>query len=72
MEVLESGIELDPSDLSKVRGGMCACGCDIGYDAEHYSDMSVDGGSLCVCGCDGDSTARHKMGMSASRQFPLP
>jgi hypothetical protein len=72
MEVLESGIEMDPSDLSKVKGGVCACGCDIGWDAESYSDVSVDGTGMCSCGCSGIGTAQFEMGMGASKEFQLP
>jgi hypothetical protein len=72
MEVLKSGIEMDPSDLSKVKGGVCACGCDIGRDAESFSDGSVEGPGFCSCGCTGTDLAETGMTRSAAKNIPLP
>lgn len=50
MKVLKSGIEIDSSDLKKIKGGACACGCGIGVSANSMSSYSVSGG-LCACYC---------------------
>lgn len=50
MKILKSGIEMDPSELRKAKGGSCACGCGIGFDGEVLS-ISGYSGSSCECGC---------------------
>ncbi|MCP5107181.1 MAG: hypothetical protein GY950_27590 [bacterium] len=72
MRVLKSGIEMDSKQMQKVKGGICACACDIGYDAENNSELSVNGG-LCMCGCVGwPGMARNTEGNIASKYIPLP
>jgi hypothetical protein len=61
MKILKSGIEMTPSELSKVRGGGCACGCApfVNGDALH------DGGSedsACSCICKGTGTSAENIG----------
>ena len=70
MKLLKSGIEMDPSQLRKVKGSMCACGCGIGVSADTSSDIGVDG-EICFCDC---IAPLEKTGMlfSAARQFPRP
>ncbi len=50
MKVLKSGIEMTPKELQKAKGGMCACGCEGGYNGEHMWTCSDSGGG-CMCGC---------------------
>lgn len=53
MKVLKSGIEIDPRKLKKIKGGSCACHCDIGY---HGTVVNVPGhvGDICLCSCSVD------------------
>lgn len=54
MKVLKSGIEVDPKDLNKLRGGACSCGCDIGDDSYAFNQMADTGGG-CLCHCDSEN-----------------
>jgi len=51
MKVLKSGIEVEFKDLNKLRGGACACGCDIGDDGLSLSNTGSSNGG-CTCHCD--------------------
>ena len=53
MKLLKSGIEIDRSELNKIRGAACACGCGIGFSGEQLV-VSGDEGNTCMCGCIGD------------------
>ena len=48
MKVLESGVDMTPEELSRLKGGACACGCD--YSSEMVSAIAISGDS-CVCTC---------------------
>lgn len=51
MKVLKSGVEMTPEEMTKSRGGMCACGCGVGRDADGPW-VSSDNGTLCSCSCE--------------------
>lgn len=51
MKVLKSGVEMTPAELNKARGGLCSCGCDIGYNGMHMNVLAQDTGG-CYCGCN--------------------
>lgn len=72
MKVLKSGIEVDPKDLSKLRGGACACGCDIGDDGLSLSQTGSSNGG-CTCHCDlGNPEGVGDTGHSAELQMKPP
>lgn len=73
MKILDSGIEIDPKDLSKIKGSACSCGCGIGYDSMTSSAMGVDA-EFCHCECENElgNPEGHQMGMSASRYLQRP
>jgi hypothetical protein len=50
MKILKSGIEMTPSDLSKIKGGACACGCGINWNGTELNFYGDDG-ELCCCAC---------------------
>lgn len=50
MKVLKSGIEIDPSDLSKVKGSACACYCKVGENGDYQHGTGHDGNG-CSCNC---------------------
>ncbi len=52
MKILKSGIEMTPSQLRKLRGGACACGCEIGFNGE-LLNVSGDEDNDCECSCIG-------------------
>lgn len=52
MKVLKSGIEIDPSDLSNVKGGACACGCPVGINGD-FQHITGRSGKACSCYCVG-------------------
>jgi hypothetical protein len=58
MKVLKSGYEIEPSELSKIRGGACACGCGIGFHGENLN-VGGDEGGTCRCGCFGTGAATY-------------
>ncbi len=55
MKILKSGIEMEPSELDEVKGGLCSCGCDIGYNGMRMSVLGEENGS-CYCGCTCNSS----------------
>jgi hypothetical protein len=73
MKLLKSGHKVDPSDLRKIRGGACSCGCGIGFNGELVNE-SGDQGGMCFCDCHdgGGNPAQFKMGVSASKYLTLP
>lgn len=59
MKILKSGIELEPSELEKVKGGLCSCGCDIGYNGMRIVVAGEENGSCyCASVCLGDETVK--------------
>jgi len=50
MRVLKSGVDMTPEELSRLKGGACACGCD--YSSQMVHDISSSGVSGCVCTCN--------------------
>ena len=52
MKVLKSGIEIDPSDLSKIKGGACACGCPVGVNGD-FQHIGGHANKACSCYCTG-------------------
>ena len=73
MKVLKSGIEIDPSDLSKIKGGACACGCDIGMSSSTLSNTSTTTLEDCLCGCDpSNPEGVGDMGRAAAIQIKPP
>lgn len=66
MKVLKSGIEIDPKDLTKVKGGACACGCDIGVSSTSASNDGIEVKN-CFCRCWEDPEALAGMATSASK-----
>lgn len=73
MKILDSGIEIDPKDLSKIRGSACSCGCGIGYDSMDSSALGVDA-EFCQCDCASEfpNPEEFQMGISASRYLQRP
>lgn len=73
MKVLKSGIEIDPKDLSKIKGGACACGCDVGINSFNLSNISVNTLEDCLCGCDlGNPEGIGDMGRAAAIHIKPP
>lgn len=60
MKVLKSGVEMTPEEMRKSRGGLCACGCAPGREADSPWAGS-DNGTNCQCSCEpGDQQADAK------------
>lgn len=51
MKILKSGIEMTPAELNKIKGGLCSCGCDIGFSGMRLNVLAEDKGG-CYCGCN--------------------
>jgi hypothetical protein len=49
MKVLKSGVEMTSKELSKLKGGACACGCD--ESAYLLNSYGHDNGGGCICNC---------------------
>jgi hypothetical protein len=50
LKILKSGVELTPKELSAIRGGTCACGCEGGYSSGTLNASGDEKGE-CYCGC---------------------
>lgn len=50
MRVLKSGIEVDNTKKSKIKGGACCCFCQYGWSS---SGITFPGtvGDICLCHC---------------------
>ena len=62
MKVLKSGVDMTPEDLSRLKGGACACGCDYSAEMVHAAGES---GSSCTCFCK-DGLINHQGGTAAA------
>ncbi len=52
MKIMKSGIEMTPTELKKINGGACACGCNFSSMGLHAT--SENGGN-CACNCKSGS-----------------
>lgn len=48
MRVIKSGVEMTPEQLTRVKGGACACGCNFSTMGLHSTSES---GGNCACNC---------------------
>jgi len=51
MRVLESGVDMTPEELNRLKGGACACGCEVFAEVVHALGS---GGGTCFCTCKFD------------------
>jgi len=66
MKVLKSGVEMTPEDLSRLKGGACACGCD--WSAEMVHAVASTGGS-CLCTCKEGGGESNNQGMTDAASY---
>ncbi len=50
MKVLKSGIEVDPNDMDKLKGGSCSCACNR-YVSGSAVNVAGHEGETCSCWC---------------------
>lgn len=51
MEIIKSGIEVDPKAKNKVRGGSCGCACHTRYMNTASTEAPATVGDECQCFC---------------------
>jgi len=58
MKLLKSGIEMELSELDKIKGGLCTCGCNIQFNGSVMMVPGTEAGACsCGCACDKDTEA---------------
>lgn len=70
MKILKSGIEMEHSDLNRVRGGACACGCRPFIDGDSFN-VGGDAEDCCACMCRGTENSADRSDLDTDRYiFP--
>lgn len=69
MKLVKSGIEMDPPELDRFKGGKpCACGCPVMVHGDGlHGGASLQG--LCECICEGTGTSEANIGDFADSQI---